>query len=1224
MTLNVQEYSKHLVSEIKHSFSEDVNLLKVFEGFFSRRVVLCNMTVDTFVLDAKHTKLNSGGIAEYLSECQLERIKSVESLVQKAIDIDKVDYRSHKDIYPPFWCKPFENILRDKDKSLSTKVDTISKTIIDYIHDTPSHQFELDISVTRLASCLDTVIDWKETLGGLSNLDVVCWLALVAGDTYFTLPTDTRIYKGEPRITKNVTLSFMMKHPTIKFVERLKFKGGLTCDTLYSGNNFKNEVRTYLEAAQGKVEKTRTPLCMIVQQIKQLAARQLLLLTLDNILYAPFKTVNIFPSSQAYQYLKERFESVPLAKLSEGYILKTGDKPNPFRQAITSILWSTTITDISDLPEDYPIEISTKIYDSFKKKGYSTTVGLPMVSLGKLVTEYEHQNNISEDIEFPKVKLNRFSSRMERHFDKHKLAGTYEHARGIIGDEIIEVFAAYQKTDGTKHTLAAINRFIEWCESILNGIVRFKTLHDFKPSDFHQTIKRKEGDNTFYTFIKELEVNDTTSYNHWKEVHYVFAYWANIQTFELNRNVSNPVLPPSKVFSLPRHHDSSVRKAMPSRLHEICVEVLKKDDYAIYTNSIKFESEERLRNNETGNYELVLNATIPRCLHLLFLFPMRGFQSRWLDEGLLDSHIWNIEKGCYEENTHPLANYDYGDGTTHTSRYSATGVIQSEQDHGNGSLKLYINTNKTQMKTLRMKGHTGYDIPWPYDTNIDQVDDIWSIIEEQRKFNKKYAPEIRTPVKVVDEDKDKYKPKEWDSLPYFVPLFRNTKPTNSKADKTRQGIYLPVTSNQLRKLFLIVLEEAEKQYKAEFPQFKSQNVAFKQEGDKRKPLYDIHGLRVYGVTELIEKGLPIEVVQMIVGHSVRVMTAYYNKIRAESFKKLILNAQKKRGILIENERQMIEDFENGDDSALIALFDLIAEWNDDDNESKAKYTPSFENGGMRRVVNGGVCDSFDCDTGGLALRATRNGKTHVITPLQGGKFRCGNCRYWRSGPRFLLEQIYHLNLVGEEIVDVYSEKQDCAHKVQNIYADDSLDNKHFLVERVNEKADAASAKLAYLVSELQRRELMLKASLKKSGVSEGMSLPVLAGDNDYKPDVDGTWSETSMLDACLERTTQAAVLGIEPSEDEVSMRKLDRFVAKAIDSSGKNGNPFLYTPNNEVKRVALLYVIANSQEKIGRKFTDEEFNDPRLLQKTLAKGELEELGDIFSLKNEQNLLEHNE
>ena len=134
-------------------------------------------------------------------------------------------------------------------------------------------------------------------------------------------------------------------------------------------------------------------------------------------------------------------------------------------------------------------------------------------------------------------------------------------------------------------------------------------------------------------------------------------------------------------------------------------------------------------------------------------------------------------------------------------------MFSSEQAQGNESLNLYINTNKTKGYSLQKKGYTGYTIPWPYDCDIEDVVDVYNILEKQRVFNNTYSPLDIEPVKVIDEDSGKYDPKIWVNLPYFTPLFRDlSMPRVSDADTSRTNLYLPTKADNVRTLFKLLIQ----------------------------------------------------------------------------------------------------------------------------------------------------------------------------------------------------------------------------------------------------------------------------------------------------------------------------------------------------------------------------------------------------------------------------------
>lgn len=131
------------------------------------------------------------------------------------------------------------------------------------------------------------------------------------------------------------------------------------------------------------------------------------------------------------------------------------------------------------------------------------------------------------------------------------------------------------------------------------------------------------------------------------------------------------------------------------------------------------------------------------------------------------------------------------------------------------------------------------------------------------------------PVKVIDEDAGKYDAKVWINLPYFTPLFRDlSMPRVSDADTNRTNLYLPTKADNVRTLFKLLMKEAEKQYKETYPQYADHIVVFDEDGNC---LFDVHTLRVFGITDLLDRGLDKEIVKILVGHNTSIMTLYYHK-----------------------------------------------------------------------------------------------------------------------------------------------------------------------------------------------------------------------------------------------------------------------------------------------------------------------------------------------------------
>ncbi len=58
---------------------------------------------------------------------------------------------------------------------------------------------------------------------------------------------------------------------------------------------------------------------------------------------------------------------------------------------------------------------------------------------------------------------------------------------------------------------------------------------------------------------------------------------------------------------------------------------------------------------KTGRKQNVWCPSRSACLALLLTLPIRQKQARWLDRGLLDQYIWNIDTDKWEQNMHILS-----------------------------------------------------------------------------------------------------------------------------------------------------------------------------------------------------------------------------------------------------------------------------------------------------------------------------------------------------------------------------------------------------------------------------------------------------------------------------------------------------------------------------------------------------------------------------------------
>lgn len=1198
-----EEWRSNCLGE-RYVVSTNKSLLTVSKGYGSKNDVVFNETLNQIVLN--EGALSQGdGLANWISKFTTNKAMEAGDIEAEIKRVMSASSRINDKLFGPIKISDINDILLSE-MSNDEKIKVITQVTENLFYGKGG--LDITLSVNGLANNLG-LIDWEKTLLPFTALEIIDFFFLIKGEVYTTLPTDfRRVEKILER--ERFDLKFLLSHPTIMLLKNLKFKRGITVPELLP-DSFEALIEPYSNAITGKgVKASRNQLCSLLQKLKQEIGRVLLGLAYEDIIFLPYKTPNLSPKGDLTGVLN--FDT-QIGQLVDKLLDTTIDRGyrSKCKVFLRSIYSSSNIRHIEDIPLHWPLDISNSLKKYNNVKGYSTATGFPLFVLKDMCNLYEDLN--PDRPVFDRSHLSPAAAKIRNKYNENKDKYSFPFAVGYIGNEIIQACKEYVNANGIKHNFDAFQRLLKWAIGESNNEIRYQGFKDFSSDMFLDPAQKRNVKNTYHEYLNNNVESLSTRRAEWTSVYKLFNVWASKHAIDTKMHTPIPLEKSSAVYRSNERRTKSVRQAMPSALHALCVEELTNNDYEICDH---FKNEHELKNNQTGNRETVLNKTTARCLHFLLLVPLRGYQARWLDEGLLDNEIWDFERGCYVKNNHPLKNYSYEDGTTHSERYSKTGVLRGDT----GELELYISTNKTQMSSLVKKGHTGYTIPWPSNTGISNIDDIWDIIDEQLKFNKKYAPKVTIPTRVTDENKEVYKPSDHFRLPYFVPLFRRFTPSISKSDPSRYGLYLPITGDSIRNLFYEVLKRAERRYKDMYPQFESQSVAFDSDDN---PLFDVHSLRVFGVTELIENGVDLEIVQMIVGHSVAVMTAYYNKMRSESFKALLEMAKSKQGLALENQKELYERYEAGDAEVLISLFELVSEWHQESSSKNGNSpAPIFTDGGTNRVVNGGICASFDCKSGGVKVKAVNKGIKYEITTVQGGDFRCGNCRYWQSGPRFLLEQIYSLNLVAEEIEDIVAARDKCMSKMREAYENIDLEKKHFVAETWERQADEESNKLAYRVTELSRRQAMLKASMEKAEVNDKqLSLMNIGADTSLTPDIDGKWSNLSLFDACIERTTQAAVLQLPTPDIETSMLKLEKFVNGALVAAEEGKNPFIFRPNDEVKRVALLYALSESCRKLGRTFTDEEFNNPLLLQETLGLSNLKKyVGDTLSLKNNSDFL----
>ncbi len=421
------------------------------------------------------------------------------------------------------------------------------------------------------------------------------------------------------------------------------------------------------------------------------------------------------------------------------------------------------------------------------------------------------------------------------------------------------------------------------------------------------------------------------------------------------------------------------------------------------------------------------NPSASVALAILLLVPLRGKQVRWLDQGQLDSEVFDLSSGRMIENTHPLTRFRYANGENQEDFYgSLSGVLQVHADELNGAQEpvIWSSTNKTAL--WDGCNRTGYALPWPDGQALMLSDDeevqmrgqhlarVYEVLRYQYEYMAKHDPNP-SPINFshISEDK-KYLPTEEDwhqNLPWFVPLCRqlgnneiNVTWPNGEVHRASQ----PVSKYQIEKLYNALCLRVERKLRDKDKRFANvlltdeAKISDPKAAEGRKARYDIHSLRVAGISRLIELGVPAHLVsEYVAGHQTVVMTMHYFQTTPMHMRKELMEALLE-GDIVDGFEAVIERLANADgmNSVLPPA-----------RQSRVHVEDLPPDLAAIAPVPGGIClmggEGSRCDVCAVKYRETENG--HISTEYGQQLGGCAGGRFYRTGPDFALQQALEAN-----------------------------------------------------------------------------------------------------------------------------------------------------------------------------------------------------------------------
>lgn len=555
-----------------------------------------------------------------------------------------------------------------------------------------------------------------------------------------------------------------------------------------------------------------------------------------------------------------------------------------------------------------------------------------------------------------------------------------------------ELFAKFVATRETRTTQHIIYNLWNWLYYIAQLPLPLAS-----PADVVRTVhirdKSRTRKGTFYDFLSKNHNKSKIRNNALHEMRRFFDWYldyeqATLQPYKLERN---PIELDDAFAANAPGLGMTGRLALPDFILEAIKETIIADDFA-WSKSREAEWFEAF--NESGNPVRIWYPGAAILLYVLLDVPIRLKQGRWLDDGLLDEQLLMLDRteadGKVIHQTRWVTN-------NHPYRIKGRreGVLRTIQDFGSlqAFTALFVNTNKTDI--YDGASPNGYEMPYVTPELLD-------LLTYMREWNQKWLPPLKAPLRYLDGE-DLHENMR-DKVPTVSPLFRDPLGTT----RTR-----PISDHRLRRFYVDVMRETERRLRERgYTLENGWNIELTKETEHSSgkiyisSVHDVHTLRVSGITSLLNKGVSPEVVRVAVSahRSMAMLMWYFNPQSGQA-----------RNVLIDAYAKRREEFAaiNGDFASSPELHSNWEAYEKHflsnvrvDGKSDAVYALK-EGKGVWTIQADGICPGTDCAQG--FLYQTEQGKQYYGA-VPGGK-TCSLCRFWITGPMFLLGQVIRINSV---------------------------------------------------------------------------------------------------------------------------------------------------------------------------------------------------------------------
>lgn len=419
----------------------------------------------------------------------------------------------------------------------------------------------------------------------------------------------------------------------------------------------------------------------------------------------------------------------------------------------------------------------------------------------------------------------------------------------------------------------------------------------------------------------------------------------------------------------------TMRKSIAANIMDEMRQVLVTNDYAWakqWNTDWAYQVDQ-----ETKELERVWCPSPALCLYTLLSLPLRGIQGRLLDSGEGDALIYDFDTGTMISNPNQLpVNGRLDNGR----REGFIQVMPSGLTADPELVGIWISVNKTS--------DSGYAIPWV-------SDDLLRHLRYQRDWIRRYAPHPNTQT-IEAAQGHRNTPTEWiESQRRFYCLFRDPAVTDRIHDKS-----LPVSKQKLMRLWGRLSLEVQNRINARATS-EAHRVRLVKPGTEidvyPAAIHDLHTLRVSGITDLLDRGVPLNIVsEYVAGHATYIMTLWYDAPAPGAVRRAMTQAYQRAGDslgplprLLESEIEELKPF-------------LLS--NPAYQDAYTGFDALQDNKGLIQVRHSGICPGTRCEEGGL----TDRGRIEPV-PVGDRGPSCPQCRFWLTGPAFLIGQVIEGN-----------------------------------------------------------------------------------------------------------------------------------------------------------------------------------------------------------------------